>query len=60
MHVELPHGETVLRVVTCTGLKCDCVGEMAARCVENGSLGLGESFQALGEVGFGERNEGAA
>ena len=31
---------------------------MAAHRVENGPLGLGERFQALGEVGFGERNEG--
>ena len=60
MHVELLHNETVLRVVARTRLKRDCVGEMAARRVENGPLGLGERFQALGEVGFGERNEGTA
>ncbi len=57
MHVELLHGETVLRIVTRTRLKRDCVGEMAARRVENCPLGLGEGFQALGEVGFRERNE---
>jgi hypothetical protein len=60
MHVELLHDETVLRIVTRTRLERDCVGEMAARRVENGPLGLGERFQALDEVGFGERNEGAA
>lgn len=60
MHVELPHDITVLRIVARTRLKRDCVGEMAARRVENGPLGLGERFQALVEVGFGERNEGAA
>ena len=60
MHVELLYGETVLRIVTSTRLKRDCVGEMAARRVENNPLGLGECFQALSEVGFGERNEGTA
>jgi hypothetical protein len=60
VYVDLPHDETVLRIVMCTRLKRDCVGEMASRRVENGPLGLGERFQALGEVGFGERNEGAA
>jgi hypothetical protein len=60
MHVELLYDETVLRIVTRTRLKRDCVGEKAARRVENGPLGLGERFQLLNEVGFGERNEGAA
>lgn len=60
MHVELPHGEAVLGIVIRARLKRDRVGEMAARRVENGPLGLGERFQALGEVGFGEGNEGAA
>jgi hypothetical protein len=60
VHVELPRDEAVLRVVTHAGLKRDGVGEMAARRVENGPLGLGERGQALGEVGFGEGDEGAA
>jgi hypothetical protein len=60
MHVELLHSETVLGIRIRTRLKRDCVSKMAARRVENGPLGLGERFQALGEVGFGERNEGAA
>ncbi len=60
MHVELPHDETVLRAVTRTGLKRDCISEMAARRVKNGPFGLGERRQALDEVGFGEGNESAA
>jgi hypothetical protein len=60
VHVELLHGKAVLRVVTRTGLKRDGIGEMAARRVENGSLGLCERGQASDEVVFGEGNEGTA
>jgi len=60
MHVELAHDKTVLRIEARTRLKRDCIDKMAAHRIENGPFELGKHFQALNEVGFGERNEGAA